>query len=217
MITRVVSLTSLGMLLSCAVATAQTGPPTGPETEKRFPPLVVPAGFKATLFACDPLIEYPSAVALGPKPGSIFLAVDYMTGLGTEIVRRDEIRLVEDTDNDGYGDKSTVYADGFNSIEGLTFHGDTVYAMHSPLLTALRDLDGDGRADERQDLLSGLGLPPEENPNRLHCANGPVMGHDGWLYLALGDHGCDVPRPEGDRLVFHGGGILRCRPDGRDL
>ena len=43
------------------------------------------------------------------------------------------------------------------------------------------------------------------------------MGHDGWLYLALGDHGCDVQRPEGDRLVLNGGGILRCRPDGRDL
>jgi putative heme-binding domain-containing protein len=26
-----------------------------------------------------------------------------------------------------------------------------------------------------------------------------------------------VRRPEGDRLVLHGGGILRCRPDGRDL
>ena len=26
-----------------------------------------------------------------------------------------------------------------------------------------------------------------------------------------------MPRPEGDRLVLHGGGILRCRPDGRDL
>ncbi len=28
---------------------------TGPETEKRFPPLVVPDGLKATLFACDPI------------------------------------------------------------------------------------------------------------------------------------------------------------------
>ena len=44
-----------------------------------------------------------------------------------------------------------------------------------------------------------------------------AVGHDGWLYLALGDHGCDVQRPEGDRLVLNGGGILRCRPDGRDL
>jgi putative membrane-bound dehydrogenase-like protein len=192
-------------------------PLTGPETEKRFPPLKVPAGFKATLFACDPLIEYPSAIALGPKPGSLFVAVDYMTGLGTEIVRRDEIRLIEDTDGDGYADKATVYASGFNSIEGMTFHDGVVYAMHSPLLTALRDTDGDGVADERRDLLSGLGLAPEDNPPRLHCANGITWGFDGWLYLALGDHGCDVPRPEGDRLVFNGGGILRCRTDGRDL
>src|SRR5438132_7776343 len=33
----------------------------------------------------------------------------------------------------------------------------------------------------------------------------------------MGDNGVNVPRPEGDRLVLHGGGILRCRPDGRDL
>ena len=36
-------------------------------------------------------------------------------------------------------------------------------------------------------------------------------------FTALGDHGADVLRPEGDRLVLNGGGILRCRPDGRDL
>ena len=204
------------VVLVPASATAEP-PRTGPATESRFPPLVVPAGFKATLFACDPLVEYLSAVALGPRPGSLFVAADYMTGLGTEIARRDEIRLIEDTDGDGYADKSTTYAEGFNSIMGLTYHGDTVYVMHSPLLTALRDTDGDGKADQRQDLLTGLGLTPEENPVRLHCANGLVMGHDGWLYLALGDHGCDVPRPEGDRLVLEGGGILRCRPDGRDL
>src|SRR2546426_11146274 len=29
---------------------------------------------KATLFACDPVIEYPSAIALGPRPGTLFVA-----------------------------------------------------------------------------------------------------------------------------------------------
>ncbi|MBM3834067.1 MAG: c-type cytochrome [Verrucomicrobia bacterium] len=206
--------------LACAFACSMTviaQDKAGPETEKRFPPLKIPAGFKATLFACDPLIEYPSAIALGPRPASIFVAIDYMTGLGTEIVRRDEIRLAEDSDGDGYADKAPVYADGFNSIQGLTFHDGTVYVMHAPFLTSLRDTDGDGRADIRRDLLQGLGLTPEENPVRLHCANGVVMGHDGWLYLALGDHGCVVTRREGDRLVLEGGGILRCRADGRDL
>src|SRR5262245_32502834 len=207
--------------LLCTAASAVAAEPTatGPETEKRFPPLVVPAGFKAMLFACDPLIEYPSAIAVGPpeRPGSLYVAIDYMTGLGTDIVRRDEIRLAEDTDGDGYADKATVYADGFNSIQGLAYHAGTVYVMHAPFLTALRDTDGDGKVDERRNLLTGLGLTPEQNPVRLHCANGVVRGHDGWLYLALGDHGCDVKRPEGDRLIYNGGGILRCRPDGRDL
>src|SRR5213592_3674733 len=85
--------------LACSAAD-QGDARTGPETEKRFPPLKVPPQFKATLFACDPLIEYPSVLALGPRSNSIFLAHDYMTGLGEKILRRDEVRLVEDTDGD---------------------------------------------------------------------------------------------------------------------
>jgi putative membrane-bound dehydrogenase-like protein len=199
------------------VAAAQDSVGTGPETEKRFPPLKVPPQFKATLFACDPLIEYPSVLALGSRSNSIFLAHDYMTGLGEKIVRRDEIRLVEDTNGDGYADKSTVWAGGFNSIQGLAYHDSRVFVMHSPFLTVLRDTNGDGLADERRDVLSGLGWPPEKTADRLHGANGVVAGYDGWLYLALGDRGCDVRRPEGDRLVRNGGGILRCRRDGSDL
>jgi putative membrane-bound dehydrogenase-like protein len=212
-------LVSLGICLALGLllVRAQDPPRTGPETEKRFPPLKVPTGFKATLFACDPLIQYPSAICAGPRSGALFVAIDYQTGLGDQLERRDEIRLVEDTDGDGYADKATVFAKGFNSIQGLAYHDGTLYVMHAPFLTALRDTKGSGVADERRDLLTGLGLPPEKNPTRLHCANGVVPGHDGWLYLALGDNGIDVPRPEGDRLVYHGGGILRCRPDGRDL
>ena len=126
-------------------------PQTGPSTEKRFPPLKVPAGFEAKLFACDPLIEYPSAIALGPRPSTLFVAIDYMTGLGTEIIRRDEIRLIEDKDGDGYAETATVFASGFNSIQGMTYDRGTVYVMHAPFLTALRDTDGDGKADERKD------------------------------------------------------------------
>ena len=211
---------SIGLFVcrgSTIFAADNVPPLVGPETEKRFPPLTVPQGFQATLFACDPLVEYPSVIAIGPKQGTLYVAYDYMTGLGVEIVRRDEVRLISDTDADGYADKSRLYAGGFNSIQGLAYHAGAVFVMHAPLLTALRDTDGDGVADKRRDLFTGLGLPPEENSNRLHCANGVVVGHDGWLYLAVGDRGCDVRRPEGDRLLFRAGGILRCRPDGGDL
>ena len=206
----------LALLLAFSFS-LDAAPPTGPVTEKRFPPLKLPNGFKATLFACDPLIEYPSVIARGPRPGTLFVAQDYMSGLGKKIIRRSEVKLIEDTDGDGYADKTTLYAGGFNSLQGLCFHRGQVFAMHAPFLTALRDTDGDGKADQRKNLLSGLGLAPEENPVRLHCANGVEAGHDGWLYLSLGDHGVNVKRPEGDRLVFNGGGILRCRTDGADL
>src|SRR5919108_4817418 len=86
------------LFLACLAPVGGERARTGPATEKRFPPLRVPAGFKATLFACDPLIEYPSAIAAGPRPGSLFVAVDYLTGLGTGIVRRDEVRLGGGTD-----------------------------------------------------------------------------------------------------------------------
>jgi putative membrane-bound dehydrogenase-like protein len=202
-------------LLTVSTAVAQQS--TGPETEKRFPPLVLAPELQATLFACDPLIEYPSVISLGPRQGSLFVAQDYMTGLGYNSPRRSEIKLVEDADNDGYAEKTTLFAGELNSIQGLAFHDGTVFAMHAPFLTAFRDTDGDGQADERTDLLSGLGLTPKDNPNLLHCANGVTVGHDGWLYLALGDRGCIVDRAEGDRLNYRGGGILRCRLDGRNL
>src|SRR5437879_7906160 len=146
----------------------------GPQTEKRFPPLQVPAGFKATLFACDPLIEYPSVISIGPRPGAIFVAYDYMTGLGLEHVRRDEIRLVEDTDGDGYADKATVIAKGFNSIQGLAYHDGTLYVMHAPFLSVLRP-KAQGQPSlgfqERVDLLPGLGLKPAANRFSLHSTN----------------------------------------------
>ena len=49
------------------------------------------------MFACDPLIEYPSVIAVGPRTGTLFVAHDYLTGLGKEIVRRDEVRVITDT------------------------------------------------------------------------------------------------------------------------
>lgn len=202
-----------GLVLSTWLASLSFGG----EGERRFPPLQVPEGFSATLFACDPLVEYPSVIAAGPRAGSLFVAADFMTGLGTEIVRRDEVRLIEDTDGDGHADKSTVFAGEFNSIQGLAYHDGALFVMHAPFLTVVRERRGAGQAVERRELLTGLGLPPEKDQIRLHNANGVVPGHDGWLYLALGDRGCDVARPEGDRLVLQGGGILRCRIDGRDL
>ena len=74
--------------------------------------MLIPDGFQATPYACDALIEYPSVIAVGPRASTLSVAHDYMTGLGLEIVRRDEVRLIEDTAEDGDTDKSTLFAGG---------------------------------------------------------------------------------------------------------
>jgi len=45
--------------------------------------------------------------------------------MGTDIVRRSEIRLIEDTDGDGYADKAPFTRDGFIRIQGLALSGGT--------------------------------------------------------------------------------------------
>jgi hypothetical protein len=111
------------LLAACALAApllpfapSRELPRTGPQTEKRFPPLRVPDGFQATLFACDPCVAYPSAIAAGPRPGSLFVAVDYLTGLGTSLERHDEVRLLGATRQNDGGTMEHAAAD--SEVEG---------------------------------------------------------------------------------------------------
>lgn len=76
-------------------------------------------------------------------------------------VETERVRLVWDSNGDGIADRSTVFADGFkSSVSGvaagvLVRRGD-VYFTCIPELVKLRDLDGDGQADERVVLHQGI-------------------------------------------------------------
>ncbi len=68
----------------------------------------------------------------------------------------DKIVVLEDTDHDGKADKSTVFADGFDALDGVAFHERGVIVSAQPRLLVLNDTDGDGRADTRTELLRGI-------------------------------------------------------------
>ena len=63
------------------------------------------------------------------------------------------MRLV-DTDGDGRADRYTTFAD-VDSPRGVVVDGKTVYVLHPPNLTAYRDTNGDGIADDSTDLVKG--------------------------------------------------------------
>ena len=96
------------------------------------------------------------------------------------------LRLV-DSNDDGQADEYTVFAT-LDSPRGAVFDGDTLYVSHPPFVTALRDTNGDGIAEDRRTLVRGLGFGLDFR-GADHTTNGIEPGIDGWLYVAVGDYG----------------------------
>ncbi len=115
--------------------------------------------------------------------------------------------------------KVRTFADRLWSVMGLEWVDGTLFVVHSPFLSAFRDTDGDGKADWRVDLITGLGPPrPGFSGMNDHVASGIRLGMDGFLYIAVGDKG--IPRGiarDGTTIQLRGGGVIRIRPDGTGL
>ncbi|NBV85402.1 MAG: hypothetical protein EBS01_03875 [Verrucomicrobia bacterium] len=68
----------------------------------------------------------------------------------------DKILILEDTKHTGKADKCTVFADGFDALDGVAFHEKGVIVSAQPRLLLLKDTDGDGKADTQEELLRGV-------------------------------------------------------------
>jgi putative membrane-bound dehydrogenase-like protein len=176
----------------------------------------VPEGFTIRPFVSAPEIHSPASICATPD-GKIFAGEDeYNTGGGTA-AGTSRVKLCVDTNNDGKADKITVFADKLNSPQGMTFAGGTLYVVHAPFLTAFRDTNGDGVADSREDLVTGLGPVPEGLVH--HVPSGLRMGPDGYLYISIGDKGVMKAVGKDGSIAegLHGGGVIRVLPDGSHL
>ena len=104
-----------------------------------------------------------------------------------------------------------------DSPRGAVFDGEALYVSHPPFVTALRDTDGDGIAEDRRTLVRGLGFGLDFR-GADHTTNGVEMGIDGWLYVAVGDYGfVKAMGADGQEIQLRGGGNVRVRPDGTEL
>jgi putative membrane-bound dehydrogenase-like protein len=164
--------------------------------------------------ASVPAVEFPCQVATAPD-GSLFVAEDPMDQRGPYEAADGRILRFP---NGGNGGEPTVFATGLRAIQGMAWYNGALYVSHMPFLSVLRDGDGDGAAEERQDLFRDLG-PTNNRGLNDHIVSGVQFGMDGWLYISVGDKGVPgATRPEdGLRVQLQGGGVLRCRPDGTGL
>ena len=124
----------------------------------------------------------------------------------------DKILILEDTDQDGKADKTTVFADGLLIPTGVEPGDGGAYVANSTELLFYRDHDGDGKADEKRVMLSGFGT--EDTHHILHTLR---WGHDGQLYMnqSIYIHS-HIETPHGV-VRLDSGGILNLRPPAQEL
>ncbi|SHH29067.1 putative membrane-bound dehydrogenase domain-containing protein [Chryseolinea serpens] len=133
-------------------------------------------GFTIELVASEPMVADPVAMDVD-EHGNLYVAE--MHGYPLDTHGSGVIKLLTDTNGDGFPDKSTVYADSLVLPMGVMCWKKGIIVVDSPDVIYLEDTDGDGKADHKQILLTGFAL---SNPQ--HNANTPVFGLDNWIYIA---------------------------------
>lgn len=141
-------------------------------------------GFEINLFAAEDLgVAKPVQIAWDER-GRLFVACSptYPQTL-PGIQPTDFILMVEDTDGDGRGDKSTRFAEGLTMVQGVEPGAGGLYVCDFDRILHLRDTDGDGRADETSIVMSGFGIGDTHQ-----LANSISTGPDGTLWFTQGLH-----------------------------
>ena len=183
------------------------------------PPKAVPPGCTVELVASEPDLRTPTAVAVDVK-GRIWVLENntHFRPKNYDAPPTDRVLILDDFAPDGRARKITTYADGFSDGMSLLLlpGGDVLVSTRAATLR-LHDADGDGRADERDTLLTLL----TEDKYPHNGLSALTRGPDGAIFLGLGEnHGRPWTLTGSDGAVVRGsdeGGVFRFDEGGRRL
>ncbi len=162
------------------VYTPTATPPLPPEEAAKK--MTLPEGFEARIFAYEPQVVNPVAMTWDER-GRLWVVelYEYPLGAAPGTKPRDNVKILEDTDNDGRADKVTVFADGLNLATGILIGYGGVFVGQAPHLYFMEDTNGDDIADKKTIAKTGFGLE-----DRHELLNGFTWGPDGYLYMTHG-------------------------------
>lgn len=164
-----------------------TQPETIPFTtpEAALAALNLPEGFKATLFAAEPMVHQPISMAFDER-GRLWVAECHSYSDVNENFSddaQDKIVVFTDSDNDGKADQRKVFWDAGRRLTSAVPGLGGIWALDAPRLLFFPDANRDEVPDgPPQVVLDGF----DDDAVRHNIVNGLMWGPDGWLY---GRHG----------------------------
>ena len=144
-----------------------------------------------------------------PDTNEVVLEVTGLTSLEdgrlAVAIRKGEIWILSNLEGDPKNIEYSLFADALHDPMGLVFKDGTFYTAQRAELTAIRDTDGDGYADEYENVAAGWGV----TGNYHEYTYGPKLDHQGnfWvtLNMGMGDHaynGDDLWRGWGVKIAY---------------
>lgn len=195
--------------------------------------LDVAPGLEATLFAGEPVLFSPSNIDVDHL-GRVWVCevVNYRrfaNANNPDRLEGDRILVLEDTDQDGVCDKTTVFYQGkdVDSAHGICVLGDRVIISCGDSVFSLYDRDGDLKADKDSKELLFTGIGGTQHDHGIHAV---VFGPDGKLYFNFGNSGGQLKDKDGKPIVdkagneinssrqpYQEGMVFRCNLDGSEV
>ncbi len=196
------------------------------EHQKALSSIQVMDGFEVELVAAEPLVADPVAMEID-EDGNWYVLE--MSGYPLDLSRKGRVKKLIDTNQDGYPDKSIVFADSLLLPMGIMKWKKGIIVADSPNVIYFEDTNGDEKADKKEVILTGFSL---SNPQ--HNMNTPKFGIDNWIYLGhsgainsfsheniFGDKGSEIAfsgNPESAKLPKNGNGRnVRFKPETREI
>ena len=154
--------------------------------------LFCPDDMEISLWAESPMFYNPTNIDIDAR-GRVWVteAVNYRDFINKPATRLnhekgERIMILEDTDQDGKADKSTVFVEDKEMISplGIAVVGNKVYVSAAPNLYIFTDENGDDKADKKEVFLTGFG--GKDHDHSLHSG---VMAPDGQFFFNVGNAG----------------------------
>ncbi|MBP3957998.1 ThuA domain-containing protein [Gemmata sp. G18] len=173
-----------------------------------------PVDFQLKVFVTEKELGGKPIAMAWDEQGRLFVSitVDYPNEMQPAGQGRDKIVMCEDTDGDGTCDKVTTFADKISIASSVLPYAGGLIVHQAPVTLFLKDTDGDGKADIRQELFRGWSTgDTHAGPSNLH------YGFDNWVYGSVGYAGF-VGTVGGERQNFRQGFYrfkVEANPDGK--
>lgn len=173
-----ISIVPLVLLITSSVHQDDRKSTPDPDVQKELQSFKVADGFEVTLWAAEPLVAKPIQMNWDADGRLWVVSSTAYPHLKTGEEANDKIFVIEDTDNDGKADKSTVFAEGLITPTGILPGDGGVYVANSTEILHFSDTDGDGKADKRRRILNGFGTA--DTHHLIHTFR---WGPEGRLYF----------------------------------